>query len=172
MNIKKRTAFLCFLTKGESLNELKNSINTLAENAFNVTNLSSAEINSTNQIKISSPIDGKILGTYSSFNAEQDIIFQQSKQWAEKSFNDKAKVLLGVADHIESNPAKFLSLLVKESGKTYQDSVDEIRAAIDDDQDLQLTIETAAQSESKKWELFEIQNARNINMVFPMMEWE
>ena len=48
----------------------------------------------------------------------------------------------------------------------------EIRAAIDNDQDLQLTIETAAQSESKKWELFEIQNARNINMVFPMMEWE
>jgi len=49
---------------------------------------------------------------------------------------------------------------------------DEIRAAIDDDLDLQLTIETVAQSESKKWELFEIQNARNINMVFPMMEWE
>ena len=119
------------LSEKESLNELKNSINTLAENAFNVTNLSSAEINSTNQIKISSPIDGKILGTYSSFNAEQDIIFQQSKQWAEKSFNDKAKVLLAVADHIESNPAKFLSLLVNESGKTYQDSVDEIREAID-----------------------------------------
>jgi len=49
---------------------------------------------------------------------------------------------------------------------------DEIRAAIDNDEDLQLTIETVAQSESKKWELFEIQNARNINMVFPMMEWE
>lgn len=49
---------------------------------------------------------------------------------------------------------------------------DEVRLAIDDDQDLQLTIETAGQTESKKWELFEIQNARNINKIFPMMEWE
>ena len=119
------------LSEKESLNELKNSINALDENVFNVTNLSSAEINSTNQIEISSPIDGKILGTYSSFNAEQEIIFQKSKHWAEKSFDDKAKVLLGVADHIESNPTKFLSLLINESGKTYQDSVDEIREAID-----------------------------------------
>jgi hypothetical protein len=44
--------------------------------------------------------------------------------------------------------------------------------AIDNDQDLQLTIDTAGQSESEKWELFDIQNGRNINKIFPMMEWE
>jgi quinoprotein relay system zinc metallohydrolase 2 len=49
---------------------------------------------------------------------------------------------------------------------------DEVRLAIDNDQDLQLTIDTAAQSESEKWELFDIQNGRNINKIFPMMEWE
>ena len=49
---------------------------------------------------------------------------------------------------------------------------DEVRLAIDNDQDLQLTIDTAGQSESEKWELFDIQNGRNINKIFPMMEWE
>ena len=49
---------------------------------------------------------------------------------------------------------------------------DEVRLAIDNDQDLQLTIDTAGQSESKKWELFDIQNGRNINKIFPIMEWE
>ena len=49
---------------------------------------------------------------------------------------------------------------------------DEVRLAIDNDQDLQLTIDTAGQSESEKWELFDIQNGRNINKIFPTMEWE
>ena len=43
---------------------------------------------------------------------------------------------------------------------------------IENDQDLQLTIDTAGQSESEKWELFDIQNGRNINKIFPTMEWE
>ncbi|MBT4758852.1 MAG: quinoprotein relay system zinc metallohydrolase 2, partial [Nitrosomonadales bacterium] len=49
---------------------------------------------------------------------------------------------------------------------------DELRLAIDNDQDLQLTIDTAGRSESKKWELFNVQNGRNINKIFPIMEWE
>ena len=49
---------------------------------------------------------------------------------------------------------------------------DGVRRAISEDIGLQKAIETVAQSESKKWELFDIQNARNINQVYPQLEWE
>jgi len=49
---------------------------------------------------------------------------------------------------------------------------DGVKKAISEDIGLQKAIETVAQSESKKWELFDIQNARNINQVYPQLEWE
>jgi hypothetical protein len=49
---------------------------------------------------------------------------------------------------------------------------DEIKEAIDSGLGLQESIKTLGQSESGKWELFDVQNARNINIVYPMMEWE
>ena len=49
---------------------------------------------------------------------------------------------------------------------------DDIKNAISEDQGLQETIETAAQSESNKWELFDVQNPRNVNQVYPQLEWE
>jgi len=48
----------------------------------------------------------------------------------------------------------------------------DVRNAISEDQGLRKAIETVAKSESKKWELFDIQNARNINQVYPKLEWE
>jgi quinoprotein relay system zinc metallohydrolase 2 len=49
---------------------------------------------------------------------------------------------------------------------------DGIRSSIDKGLDLQTTIETVAKIEAPKWKLFDIQNARNINMIYPKMEWE
>jgi len=49
---------------------------------------------------------------------------------------------------------------------------DDIRRSISEDQGLRKAIETVAKSESKKWELFDVQNARNINQVYPKLEWE
>ena len=49
---------------------------------------------------------------------------------------------------------------------------DDIKNAISEDQGLQETIETAAQSESNKWELFDVQNPRNINQAYTQLEWE
>jgi len=48
----------------------------------------------------------------------------------------------------------------------------DVRNAISEDQGLRKAIETVAKSESQKWELFDVQNARNINQVFPKLEWE
>ena len=49
---------------------------------------------------------------------------------------------------------------------------DEIRLAIDSGMGLDEATQTLVQDESTNWVLFNIQNARNINRVFPMMEWE
>ena len=49
---------------------------------------------------------------------------------------------------------------------------DDIRAAIDEGLDLQMAIDNIAKEESSNWELFDIQNGRNINMIYPKMEWE
>ena len=49
---------------------------------------------------------------------------------------------------------------------------DDIRNSIDKDQGLREAIETLARAESKKWLLFDVQNARNINQVYPKLEWE
>ena len=57
--------------------------------------------------------------------------------------------------------------------KSYLELVrNEIRQAIDDGMDLQEALDSIARSEKNKWELFDVQNARNINMVYPIMEWE
>ena len=47
-----------------------------------------------------------------------------------------------------------------------------IRQAIDNGLDLQEALNTIAISEKDKWELFDVQNPRNINMVYTIMEWE
>ncbi len=49
---------------------------------------------------------------------------------------------------------------------------DGIKEAIENGLGIQESIEIVALSEKNEWELFEIQNARNINMVYPIMEWE
>ena len=43
---------------------------------------------------------------------------------------------------------------------------------VDEGQSLEYALEHAAKSEKEKWLLFDIQNKRNINQVYPMMEWE
>ena len=48
----------------------------------------------------------------------------------------------------------------------------DIRHSIAEDHGLRKAEETVAKSESDKWELFDVQNARNINQVYPKLEWE
>lgn len=49
---------------------------------------------------------------------------------------------------------------------------DDIRKMIDNGDSLEFAIDNAAHSEKKKWLLFDEQNKRNVNRVYPMMEWE
>ncbi len=48
----------------------------------------------------------------------------------------------------------------------------DIRANIKKGQTMEHTMNTAAQSEKSNWQLFDIANRRNINNIFPQLEWE
>jgi quinoprotein relay system zinc metallohydrolase 2 len=48
----------------------------------------------------------------------------------------------------------------------------DIREAIANDISLQDTMETAAAGERGKWVLFDIANRRNVNILYPALEWE
>jgi len=69
-------------------------------------------------------------------------------------------------------PTKNWQEAFKKSKNYFITLRDDIRHSISEDQGLRKAIETVAKSESKKWKLFDIQNARNINQVYPKLEWE
>ena len=49
---------------------------------------------------------------------------------------------------------------------------DDIRQFIDNGESLEYAIENAANNQKNLWLLFDVQNKRNVNRIFPMMEWE
>lgn len=59
------------------------------------------------------------------------------------------------------NEQRYLKLLLKD-----------IRAAIENDISLEKTMATAAASEKDKWVLFDVANRRNVNILYPALEWE
>ncbi len=48
----------------------------------------------------------------------------------------------------------------------------DVRAAIKQGRTMEQTMDNAAQSERGKWALFDIVNRRNVNLIFPPLEWE
>jgi hypothetical protein len=48
----------------------------------------------------------------------------------------------------------------------------DVRAAIANDVGLAEAMDTAAASEKDKWVLFDVANRRNINTIYPTLEWE
>jgi len=48
----------------------------------------------------------------------------------------------------------------------------DIRASIKKGESMESTMSTAAISEKNKWALFNIANRRNVNMIYPTLEWE
>ncbi len=52
-------------------------------------------------------------------------------QWQSTTANERAAILRRIADVYEANYAELIALCQKEAGKTIQDSIDEIREAVD-----------------------------------------
>ncbi len=93
------------------------------------------------------------------------------------------KGLIAVLDVLKSQNAKQV---VPGHGPVTQDGVTafnnaqrylntlltDIRAAIKSGKSMEQTMETAAAGEKDKWVLFDIANRRNVNTVYPQLEWE
>jgi quinoprotein relay system zinc metallohydrolase 2 len=63
--------------------------------------------------------------------------------------------------HALSDEQRYLSTLLQD-----------VRTAIQQGHTMEQTMDTAAQSEQGKWILFDIVNRRNVNIIFPGLEWE
>lgn len=50
--------------------------------------------------------------------------------------------------------------------------LEDVRSAIRQGRSLAQTMDSAAQAERERWVLFDIVNRRNVNLVFPALEWE
>jgi quinoprotein relay system zinc metallohydrolase 2 len=50
--------------------------------------------------------------------------------------------------------------------------LNDIRASIKKGESMESAMNTAAASEKDKWQLFEIANRRNVNIIYPALEWE
>lgn len=48
----------------------------------------------------------------------------------------------------------------------------DVRASIRQGKDMSATMETAAASERARWQLFDVVNRRNVNAIYPVLEWE
>ena len=48
----------------------------------------------------------------------------------------------------------------------------DIRASIKKGESMESAMNTAAASEKEKWVLFDIANRRNVNILYPALEWE
>lgn len=84
-----------------------------------------------------SPFDTEARVGKVSFADEHTIntAFEQAKtafaDWRQIPVSDRANCLLALADLFELHRAELISLCIREAGKTLQDSIDEIREAID-----------------------------------------
>ncbi len=60
-----------------------------------------------------------------------------------------------------NNDERYLTILLTD-----------IRASIKKGETMESTMNTAAASEKGKWVLFDIANRRNVNTIYPALEWE
>ena len=93
------------------------------------------------------------------------------------------KGLIAVLEQLKTKTAKQVVPGHGPETKDWQKAIDDelrylntlltdIRAAIDNDISLEEAMSTAASSEKDKWVLFNVANRRNINLIYPALEWE
>ena len=105
-------------------------------------------------------------------------------------FIERTPVLEGDINGLIAELAKFKSSPIKQVvpghgpvTKRWQEAIDnaqrylnillaDIRTSIKKGESMESTMSTAAASESGKWALFDIANRRNVNIIYPALEWE
>jgi RHH-type proline utilization regulon transcriptional repressor/proline dehydrogenase/delta 1-pyrroline-5-carboxylate dehydrogenase len=85
-----------------------------------------------NPVAIHSPVDGSLLGTVEEADtALVGLALDLARAWPGMEATERADVLDRLADLVESNAPRLMALMAREAGKTYPDSLGEVREAAD-----------------------------------------
>lgn len=123
------------LTEKENLKMLEEKLATFESREVHATSIYKAKDNiKANMHDIKSLADGKSIGTASYDDLDdikQSLEEQNISKWSLTDVEERATILEKIADDIETNPYEIIYYLMHEAGKTVQNTIDEIREAID-----------------------------------------
>jgi RHH-type proline utilization regulon transcriptional repressor/proline dehydrogenase/delta 1-pyrroline-5-carboxylate dehydrogenase len=119
--------------ENESIENLMKEINEFSKHTFEAYSKSIHTLAKPYAKEVISKCSNKILGSVATCDPKSigQNIFKPSIEWSDFEVESRYKILTSVADSIENQRAKFSYLLMHEAGKTLEDSVDEIREAVD-----------------------------------------
>ena len=121
------------LNESDCLDELMKEVNQFSELRFQAYSKSIYTPINNNPLTIISKCSKQPIGTLENCNLESinQLTIEPSKKWLSFSVESRFKILNAVADLLEEQRPKFIYLLMHEAGKTLEDSIDEIREAVD-----------------------------------------
>ena len=123
-------------SSGYDLSEPENLL-TLKSNLLKFDNLKveaknfCSEVDESKNEKRYSIANGNEIGGCSFADIANELSFQQCTEWKNTPVSERADIFYRIADNLEKDSTKFLYYLIHEAGKTYKDSYDEIREAVD-----------------------------------------
>ena len=121
------------LNESDCLDELMKEVNQFSELRFQAYSKSICTPINNNPLTIISKCSMQPIGTLENCTLESiyQLTIEPSNKWLSFSVESRFKILNAVADLLEEQRPKFIYLLMHEAGKTLEDSIDEIREAVD-----------------------------------------
>ena len=121
------------LNESDCLDELMKEVNQFSELRFQAYSKSICTPINNNPLTIISKCSKQPIGTLENCTLESinQLTIEPSNKWLSFSVESRFKILNAVADLLEEQRPKFIYLLMHEAGKTLEDSIDEIREAVD-----------------------------------------
>ena len=121
------------LNEQDCIQALMKKVNQFSKISFHAYSKSMHETLKNSPVEIISKCNKKTIGIIETCDLESinEKIIYPSEEWANCSTESKNEILVSVADMLEDQQAKFVYLLMHEAGKTLEDSLDEIREAVD-----------------------------------------
>ena len=123
------------ISEKENLEEIRNQISKYKGKQVDATSLyKNRNVADFKKNEITSIGDNSILGSATFDNpvlVEECLNAKHSDEWSKMSEQERASILVAISNEIENNPYQLIYFLMNEAGKTIQNSVDEIREAVD-----------------------------------------
>jgi len=121
------------LNEQDCIQALMKKVNQFSKISFHAYSKSMHETLKNSPVEIISKCNKKTIGIIETCDLESinEKIIYPSEEWANCSTESRNEILVSVADMLEDQQAKFVYLLMHEAGKTLEDSLDEIREAVD-----------------------------------------